>query len=170
MFHFQLVSISGKKFDEDVYEVVLPTLDGQIGVFQDHMPLVSVATAGAIMVPARSDEGWISFRDWKPACAGGESGSIAPDPNNPDSTPLGAGSLTGLIALASRSKKPAEKDNAGPTPSAPSLLDKLDPSQVKRNRDAPSEAVAVLGSLERARPECLYRVKKPAAERSMIEA
>jgi F-type H+-transporting ATPase subunit epsilon len=50
VFHFQLVSISGKKFDEDVYEVVLPTLDGQIGVFQDHMPLVSVATAGAIMV------------------------------------------------------------------------------------------------------------------------
>lgn len=50
MFHFQLVSISGKKFDEDVYEVVLPTLDGQIGVLQDHMPLVSVATTGAIMV------------------------------------------------------------------------------------------------------------------------
>lgn len=50
MFHFQLVSISGKKFDEDVYEVVLPTLDGEIGVLQDHMPLVSVATIGAIMV------------------------------------------------------------------------------------------------------------------------
>lgn len=50
MFHFQLVAISGKKFDEDVYEVVLPTLDGEIGVLQDHMPLVSVATTGAIMV------------------------------------------------------------------------------------------------------------------------
>lgn len=50
MFHFQLVSISGKKFDEDVYEVVLPTLDGEIGVLQHHMPLVSVATTGAIMV------------------------------------------------------------------------------------------------------------------------
>lgn len=50
MFHFQLVSISGKKFDDDVYEVVLPTLDGEIGVLQDHMPLVSVATTGAIMV------------------------------------------------------------------------------------------------------------------------
>lgn len=50
MFHFQLVAISGKKFDEDVYEVVLPTLDGEIGVLQDHMPLVSVASAGAIMV------------------------------------------------------------------------------------------------------------------------
>jgi F-type H+-transporting ATPase subunit epsilon len=50
VFHFQLVAISGKKFDEDVYEVVLPTLDGEIGVLQDHMPLVSVATTGAIMV------------------------------------------------------------------------------------------------------------------------
>lgn len=50
MFHFQLVSISGKKFDEDVYEVILPTLDGEIGVLQDHMPLVSVATIGAIAV------------------------------------------------------------------------------------------------------------------------
>jgi F-type H+-transporting ATPase subunit epsilon len=50
VFHFQLVSISGKKFDEDVYEVILPTLDGEIGVLQDHMPLVSVATTGAIAV------------------------------------------------------------------------------------------------------------------------
>lgn len=50
MFHFQLVAISGKKFDEDVYEVVLPTMDGEIGVLQDHMPLVSVAVPGVIMV------------------------------------------------------------------------------------------------------------------------
>lgn len=50
MFHFQLVSISGKKFDEDVYEVVLPTLEGEIGVLKDHMPLVSVATTGVITV------------------------------------------------------------------------------------------------------------------------
>lgn len=56
MFHFQLVSISGKKFDDDVYEVVLPTLDGQIGVLQDHMPLVSVATTGAIMVRRNSKD------------------------------------------------------------------------------------------------------------------
>lgn len=42
--------MSGTKFDDDVYEVVLPTLDGEIGVLQDHMPLVSVATYGAIVV------------------------------------------------------------------------------------------------------------------------
>jgi len=50
MFHFKLVSLSGTKFDDDVYEVVLPTLDGEIGVLKDHMPLVSVAKNGAIMV------------------------------------------------------------------------------------------------------------------------
>ena len=50
MFRFQLVSISGKQFDDDVYEVVLPTLEGEIGVLDHHMPLVSVATTGAIMV------------------------------------------------------------------------------------------------------------------------
>lgn len=50
MFHFQLVSLSGKKFDDDVYEVVLPTLDGEIGVLQDHMPLVSVATNGVVII------------------------------------------------------------------------------------------------------------------------
>ncbi|HWB39561.1 MAG TPA: ATP synthase F1 subunit epsilon [Candidatus Saccharimonadales bacterium] len=50
MIHFQLVSVTGTKFDDDVYEVILPTLDGEIGVLQDHMPLVSVATNGAIVV------------------------------------------------------------------------------------------------------------------------
>lgn len=50
MIHFQLVALTGTKFDGDAYEVVLPTLDGEIGVLQDHMPLVSVATTGAIAV------------------------------------------------------------------------------------------------------------------------
>jgi len=50
MFRFQLVSLSGKKFDDEVDEVILPTLDGEIGVLTDHMPLVSVATTGAIIV------------------------------------------------------------------------------------------------------------------------
>jgi F-type H+-transporting ATPase subunit epsilon len=54
--HFQLVALSGTKFDDDVYEVVLPTLDGEIGVLQDHMPLVSVATTGAIMVRRTSQD------------------------------------------------------------------------------------------------------------------
>lgn len=50
MIHFQLVALTGTKFDGDVYEITLPTLEGQIGVLQDHMPLVSVATDGVIAV------------------------------------------------------------------------------------------------------------------------
>ena len=46
----KLVSLGGLKFDDDVYEVILPTLDGQIGVLPGHMPLVSVATTGVISV------------------------------------------------------------------------------------------------------------------------
>jgi F-type H+-transporting ATPase subunit epsilon len=48
--HFQLVALSGTKFDGEAYEIVLPTLDGEIGVLQDHMPLVSVATTGVVAV------------------------------------------------------------------------------------------------------------------------
>lgn len=50
MLHLQLVTLTGTKFDGDVYEVILPTLDGEIGVLQNHMPLISVATAGAVVV------------------------------------------------------------------------------------------------------------------------
>jgi F-type H+-transporting ATPase subunit epsilon len=50
MIHFQLYTLGGQKFDDDVYEVLLPTLDGQIGVMPGHMPLVSVATTGIISV------------------------------------------------------------------------------------------------------------------------
>jgi F-type H+-transporting ATPase subunit epsilon len=54
MIHFQLVALSGTKFDGDAYEITLPTLEGEIGVLQNHMPLVSVAKAGVIAV--RRDE------------------------------------------------------------------------------------------------------------------
>ncbi|HET7320108.1 MAG TPA: ATP synthase F1 subunit epsilon [Candidatus Saccharimonadales bacterium] len=50
MLHLQLVTLTGTKFDDDVYEVVLPTLDGEIGVLQDHMPLISAATNGVISI------------------------------------------------------------------------------------------------------------------------
>lgn len=50
MVHLQLITLSGVKFDGDVYEVILPTLDGQIGVLPGHMPLVSAATNGVIAV------------------------------------------------------------------------------------------------------------------------
>ena len=50
MIHFELVTLDGAKFAGDVYEVLLPTMDGQIGVLTNHMPLVSVATHGVISI------------------------------------------------------------------------------------------------------------------------
>ncbi len=50
MIHFELVTLDGTKFGEDVYEVVLPTPQGYIGIFPSHMPLVSIATPGVITI------------------------------------------------------------------------------------------------------------------------
>ena len=46
----ELVTLSGLKFQDDVYEVILPTATGAIAVFPNHMPLVSLAVAGVISV------------------------------------------------------------------------------------------------------------------------
>lgn len=50
MIKFQIITLSGIKFDEEVYEVQLPTPDGHIGIFPHHMPLVSLAVPGLIAV------------------------------------------------------------------------------------------------------------------------
>lgn len=46
----ELVTLFGKKVDEDVYEVIVPTADGEIAIFPGHEPLVSIAVPGAIVV------------------------------------------------------------------------------------------------------------------------
>ena len=50
MILFELVTLEGKKFSDQVYEVLLPTPDGQIAIFQDHAPLITLATVGVIGV------------------------------------------------------------------------------------------------------------------------
>ncbi len=56
MIHLQLVTLTGTKFDDDVYEVVVPTLDGEIGVLGDHMPLVTVATTGVVAIRRKAQD------------------------------------------------------------------------------------------------------------------
>ena len=56
MIHFTLHTLNGVKFDDDAYEITIPTLDGEIGVLPDHMPLISVASHGAIMVRRTASE------------------------------------------------------------------------------------------------------------------
>ncbi len=50
MVQLELVTLKGIKLSEDVYEVLLPTPLGQIGVFENHAPLVTVAVTGVISV------------------------------------------------------------------------------------------------------------------------
>ncbi|QQS65428.1 ATP synthase F1 subunit epsilon [Candidatus Saccharibacteria bacterium] len=53
---FQLVSLDGLQFDEDVYEVTIPTMAGYIGVLPGHMPLISVAKTGIVSVRRTAGE------------------------------------------------------------------------------------------------------------------
>lgn len=48
--NLQLVTLSGVKVDKDIYEVILPTADGEIAVFPGHESLVGLAVPGAIAV------------------------------------------------------------------------------------------------------------------------
>ncbi len=50
MIHFELVTLDGVKFAQEVYEVQLPTPLGIIGVYPNHMPLVSTAVPGIITI------------------------------------------------------------------------------------------------------------------------
>lgn len=56
MIRFELVTLNGTKFSEEVFEVRLPTPDGEIGVFTNHAPLVSVASTGVITIKRKSGD------------------------------------------------------------------------------------------------------------------
>jgi F-type H+-transporting ATPase subunit epsilon len=56
MINFKLVSLTGVKYDEEVYEVVLPTQSGEIAIFKDHMPLITNAVAGVISVRKKASD------------------------------------------------------------------------------------------------------------------
>lgn len=53
---FQLVTLEGVKVDDEVYEVILPTADGEISVFPGHEALVSVAVPGVVQVRRHKDD------------------------------------------------------------------------------------------------------------------
>ena len=50
MIHLELVTLTGMKLRESVYEVLLPTPQGQIAVFKNHASLVTLASTGVISV------------------------------------------------------------------------------------------------------------------------
>ncbi|MEO8784818.1 MAG: ATP synthase F1 subunit epsilon [Candidatus Saccharimonadales bacterium] len=56
MLKFELVSLEGTKFSEEVFEVLLPTPDGIIGVFPGHSSLVSLAKTGVVTIRRREGD------------------------------------------------------------------------------------------------------------------
>ncbi len=46
----EFVTLAGAKLQQDIYEVILPTADGNIAVFPQHMPLVTTLVPGVITV------------------------------------------------------------------------------------------------------------------------
>ncbi|HSE61569.1 MAG TPA: ATP synthase F1 subunit epsilon [Candidatus Saccharimonadales bacterium] len=46
----ELVTLSGAKLSAEVYEVILPTAEGPIAVYQQHMPLVTNVVPGVVTV------------------------------------------------------------------------------------------------------------------------
>ena len=48
--NLRLVTLLGEKMNEQVYEVILPTATGEISVFPDHEPLVTLARPGMMAV------------------------------------------------------------------------------------------------------------------------
>ncbi len=48
--NLELITLTGTQLDQPAYEVILPTVEGEIAVFPGHEPLVAVAVPGAISV------------------------------------------------------------------------------------------------------------------------
>lgn len=62
--HFQLVSATGVKYDDEAYEVLVPTKDGQIAVFEDHMPLLSAGTPGVLSIRKKAGDANSEMEDF----------------------------------------------------------------------------------------------------------
>ena len=48
--HLQLITLKGVSVDQDIYELMAPTVAGEIGIFPGHEPLVTLASPGALTV------------------------------------------------------------------------------------------------------------------------
>lgn len=53
---FELVTLAGIKLSTTVYEVMLPTTEGEISIFPSHEPLVTMAIPGVVSVRKRKED------------------------------------------------------------------------------------------------------------------
>lgn len=47
---FEIITPEGQKFQERIYEVVLPTPQGNIGILPHHIPLIAIVSPGVISI------------------------------------------------------------------------------------------------------------------------
>lgn len=50
MIRLQLITLGGTYFDDDIYEVIVPTKAGDIAIYEGHAPLLSVAAPGLVAI------------------------------------------------------------------------------------------------------------------------
>lgn len=50
MIHLQLITLSGRHFDEQVHEVMVPTIDGVIAINDGHAPLLGAVAPGVLAI------------------------------------------------------------------------------------------------------------------------
>ncbi len=55
--NFKLVTLLGVKIDQEVYEVMIPTSEGEIAVYPDHEPLIALAVPGVVSIRHNKDDG-----------------------------------------------------------------------------------------------------------------
>lgn len=54
--NFQLISATGVKLDQEVYEVLAPTATGTIAIYKDHMPLIAPGAPGILSVRKKQSD------------------------------------------------------------------------------------------------------------------
>ena len=50
MIALELVTLNGVKYSEDVHEVMIPTPEGEVAIFDNHSPIVSLVDGGLIRI------------------------------------------------------------------------------------------------------------------------
>jgi len=59
-FNVKLISPEGVKYEDEADELILPTLNGQIGVLADHEPLIALLSPGEIVVKTGGREHYLA--------------------------------------------------------------------------------------------------------------
>lgn len=55
MINLQLITLSGRHIDQDIYELVVPTTAGEIAINEGHAPLLGAVAPGVLRISYRKD-------------------------------------------------------------------------------------------------------------------